>query len=844
MRSQSKIIFFIFAQMCCFWSAVASDELKWPEVQLEHRPGTIWWWPGSAVDEENITWNLEGMRAAGIGGATIVPIYGVAGYEENFIEFLTPSFVDRVSYASAEAKRLGMWVDMTPGTGWPFGGPMILPEYADARVVYQDGKISQKFSGRKVKRAAPGNAGKAVNPFSVESIRFYLKHFDKPFGGVEVVMPRAFYHDSYEFMGNWTRELPDEFERRRGYDLMDHLPELFGEGDAETVSRIKADYRETLSDLHLEYMRAWVQWSEFKGCTTRNQAHGSPSNILDLYAASGIPETETFGASKFDIPGIRRTEETVSKDKPQPLINRMASSAANVSGKTLVSSETCTWVRNHFHSALSQVKPEIDQLFLNGINHIFFHGTCYSPKQATWPGWLFYASLQYNSRNAIWRDAPYLNAYVTRCQSILQSGEPDNDVALYWPAFDIWHSTVGMQQQLTVHNPAWLLESACGEAASWLQDQGYGFDFISDRQLQAGLGDSYGAIVVPKTGHIPLATARQLMAAADRGQPVIFLNALPADVPGFHDFENRRAELGQLLKGREHRVVALGDLKSALEPTAVVREPLRDAGLDFIRRRHDGGFHYFIANMSDAAVDGWITLGVSFETAIIMDANSGKVGLATQREDSALYLQLLPGETRIIRTFDDKQVEGPIWPIFKKSNDPPFTVEGAWQVTFVDGGPELPKPFFTKELKSWTEFGSGALERFAGTASYRIEFMLPSVRADDWIIDLGDVRESARVSFNGKEVACLYSIPFRALVGDYLKPGRNVLEIEVTNLSANRIRDLDRRGVNWKIFNDINFVDHHYQKFDASDWLLIPSGLLGPITLTPVKMALQDFKTL
>ncbi|MCA9426385.1 MAG: glycoside hydrolase, partial [Candidatus Omnitrophica bacterium] len=351
------------------YSTFAGD-LDWPKPKTENRPGCYWWWMGSAVDRENITWNLETMRDAGMGGASIVPIYGVHGYEDRFIQFLSPEWVDMMSFASEEADRLGMWVDMTTGTGWPFGGPMISEEEADATVIYENGQLSQKFSGRMVKRAAPGGEGMAVNPYSAKVMADYLKHFDEPLGKAGVTLPRAQYHDSFEFLGDWTPELPEEFLKRRGYDLLEHLPELFGEGDPEMVARIKSDYRETLSDLHLDYLKTWVEWSAKKGCTTRNQAHGSPSNLLDLYAASGIPETEIFGASIFKIPGVRLEPENVDgKNHPQPLINLMASSAAHVSGKRLVAAETCTWLRNHFKTALSQAKPEIDQLFLNGINH-------------------------------------------------------------------------------------------------------------------------------------------------------------------------------------------------------------------------------------------------------------------------------------------------------------------------------------------------------------------------------------------------------------------------------------------------------------------------------------------
>jgi hypothetical protein len=53
----------------------------------------------------------------------------------------------------------------------------------------------------------------------------------------------------------------------------------------------------------------------------------------------------------------------------------------------------------------------------------------------------------------------------------------------------------------------------------------------------------------------------------------------------------------------------------------------------------------------------------------------------------------------------------------------------------------------------------------------------------------------------------------------------------VTSLAANRIRDLDRRKVPWRMFHDINLVNIQYKPFDASDWPIFDSGLLGPITL-------------
>ena len=104
----------------------------------------------------------------------------------------------------------------------------------------------------------------------------------------------------------------------------------------------------------------------------------------------------------------------------------------------------------------------------------------------------------------------------------------------------------------------------------------------------------------------------------------------------------------------------------------------------------------------------------------------------------------------------------------------------------------------------------------------------------NYFLDLGDVRQSARVRLNGKDYGTLITPPFRVVV-DNLKPTGNQLEVEVTSVPANRIRDLDRRGVHWKTFHDINFVDINYQPFNASDWPLTDCGLLGPVTLTAVE---------
>ena len=223
---------------------------------------------------------------------------------------------------------------------------------------------------------------------------------------------------------------------------------------------------------------------------------------------------------------------------------------------------------------------------------------------------------------------------------------------------------------------------------------------------------------------------------------------------------------------------------------------------------------------------------------IRMDPLDGRTGLLPQRPAAGgteVWLELAPGQSVILRALDaEPAVPVAPWPVVTDAG-PGLTLNGEWQVEFVAGGPELPAPLRTRSLRSWTELGGETAQRFAGTARYRIEFEAPAEAGNEWRLDLGDVRESARVTINGQSAGTAWSIPYQLHLQGMVRPGRNVLELEVTNLAANRIRDLDRRQVSWKVMREINFVNINYKPFDAAGWPLQPSGLLGPVTLRPLR---------
>ena len=115
----------------------ASSGLSWPPVTTDTRPWTRWWWMGSAVDEAGLTAELEALRAAGLGGVEITPIYGVSGTEAKFVPYLSDRWVELLEHTLREARRLDLGVDMATGTGWPFGGPWIGERDASRTLTYR-----------------------------------------------------------------------------------------------------------------------------------------------------------------------------------------------------------------------------------------------------------------------------------------------------------------------------------------------------------------------------------------------------------------------------------------------------------------------------------------------------------------------------------------------------------------------------------------------------------------------------------------------------------------------------------------------------------------------------------
>ena len=691
-------VFAVMAAGVCAGAAHAADgaALAWPEPTREMKPWVYNWWMGSAVDSAGLEYQCRELAEKGFGGFHVIPIYGANGPDNRY----RAQWKELLSPEWVGAWNIAAWKAETFGLGIDLtmgSGWCFGGPWID--------KDHAASSGMKVKRAGIGGQGFMIDPFDPEAMKIHIAAFERFFGKKgSAARPRAFYHDSYEYYGA---------EPKNGQDI---------------------------DEAQLACFKVWTDWCRENGYITRNEAHGAPSNWLDFYALADIPETEMFAKGDRDI-----------------LVSKFASSAAHAKGTKLVSAESCTWIDEHFCERPAEIKAFLDRLFLSGVNHVFYHGCCYSPVDAAWPGWCFYASLEMNPRNPIWREMGALNAYVTRCQSLFQTWTPDNDLAVLWDPKSFRDKHKGKVENMNIHNRSgWFYGEPIGKVAKELYEAGFSFDYVSPRMVEAGLAKKYAVVV----------------------DPAEYFNA---------DMQNRR----EMVKGAR-----------AMPFDAA-------SGLLATRWRKDGATAYFVVNTGSVA--RVVSAADEFTAA---DPLSGAIAKTRAAEIKPLHSIFAIGDGFSVQSA-------------KQRDEASSPISGPWKVSAVCGGPKLPEPRTLDALAGWETFD----EFFSGTMLYRTSFDADA-KSGNRTISLGEVREIARVRLNGRDLGVKFMPPYDFVIPEgVLKEKGNELEVEVTNLGANRLRWNDLNKVDWKYFTDINMVDINYKKFDASQWKPLPSGLLGPVRL-------------
>jgi alpha-L-rhamnosidase len=603
-----------------------------------------WWWFGPAATKTELTREMEQMKAAGIGGVEIATLYPLAlddpqtGFRNT--PFLSEEHLDALRFAVKEARRLGLRVDVTLGSGWPFGGPHIPVTEAAGKLRVESRRVEsgatstqapyidtgeelisaflhpERVSGEQAASAvqlAPPVAGRYTFPAAPQprsliwfvssrtgmmvkrpaagAAGFVLDHYDRTateehlravgdrlLSAFGDQPPYAVFSDSLEdYASDWTPALLDEFQRRRGYDLRPHLLALVMK-DAPDAAAVRHDWGRTLTELADENFLAPMQaWAAAHHTLLRSQTYGFPPVTLYSNRLADLPEGE--GKATFMM--WREFSDT-----------RWAASAGHLFHRPVISSETWTWLHSPaFRATPLDMKAEADLHFLQGINQLVGHGWPYSLQSAGEPGWRMYAAAALNAHNPWFFAMPDLTRYLQRVSFALRQGDPANDVALLLPNDDVWASfSAGFQKRPSPTSPLGFDESGSNvtideqmdkflgkQVIAQVLDAGFNLDFI-DADTIDSVGIPYRVLILPAVDRLPVATYEKILAFAQKGGIVIATRRTPATAPGLIHAQQDSVRVRELSQTLFHGGMATAHFVA--DETALGAELAKDATPD------------------------------------------------------------------------------------------------------------------------------------------------------------------------------------------------------------------------------------------------------------------------
>lgn len=830
------------------------------DVPASARLRMYWRVFGPAWTETEIDRELALLKKAGLGGVTAYFLYPVALDDpERGIaneRFGSREFLKTFAHAARQAAALGLRFSINGGTGWPYGGPTVSgPDAAqqlrevrmsagtDPRTALKLGAgeelVAAFVAGRNVtgdlasgKLAAPlpgelrayisGPTGMNVKRASYGGEGPVLSHYDRPAlerwlrDGVQPLLDAApglvegVGCDSLEvYHANWTPRLPGEFRKRRGYDFIPRLPELFDETSPDRAD-LRYDFWRTLAEVTEEqFTRTLGEWCRRNRVDLEMEPYGTPPNPETAARYISLPTGEHYEWKGFAV-------------------QRYVASMAHICGRPVVGSEAWTWagLPNRLADSLSDLKLVSDMAFLSGANDLTGVDFPYSPPEAGSPGWMPYYGPVMGETNPQWRFFPALASYLSRCQWMLRQGAPVRPVAVYLPVEDSLAAApvdqltldFSLRDRLASGHPT--SEFGLGNALKHHSDlvfgliaAGYGFDGLDfwamtrlgrRRGSELALGQAkYQALVLPDIERMDV---NALALAADfcrGGGTVVAAGRLPERVPGLGR-EKETRELRTLEReifgeapavGRPHPcgrgrgifVVADDQAAEALRPFVVPSVTLspRQATVGTVQRTYAGGEIYFFVNVGPGPARFTAEFSGPPRELETWDALSGTISRVSSSGRS-MALNLPPRSSTFVvagnNTADALAESGPE----RGAPSERLKLDLDWDLTF--DGPEAPPPAKLRTLTSWTDLSGGKF--FSGTGTYRTNFFWPGADAPRCVLGFTEIHEAAEVRLNGRSLGIIFGPPYEVDVGPALMSGRNELEVTVVNLPLNRFLGL------------------------------------------------------
>jgi hypothetical protein len=804
------------------------------------------------------------------------------------LPYLSKDFLDAVSFAAQKARENHMRVDMTLASGWPYGGPHVpvseaasrlrmaaidvpsgatsfaLPSlgngesmlavfvgdgsaktygYASLKQIEvhgvsgraeipasQHGRVVLCFlssrTGQQVKRAAVNAEGFVLDHLSSTAVQNHLRIVAEPllkaFGDNA---PYSVFSDSLEvYNTDWTDDFLAEFQKRRGYDLKPHLPQLFI-GDGVEVGAVRRDWGLTMTELVNErYLTPVNDWAIAHHTQFRSQTYGDPPVSLSSNRLVGLPEGEGPQWRSFSF-------------------TRLATSASHLYGRPVTSAETWTWLHSPaFRATPLDMKAEADRMFLEGVNQFVGHGWPYTPPGTPEPGWAFYAAAVFNDHNPWWGVMPDVTRYMQRMSYLLRQGKPANDIAVLLPNDDAYAEFKPGHASLSAE----MKEYVTPLLTEQILDAGFNLDYVDAGSIDS-VGLPYPVLVMPHVSRLSPETLKRIGEYAKKGGKVIVVGSKPSIAPGFL----RADQVSLEVKASVEALFALGDgvqfvaedaqvgvaLHKALKPDMHVASDVADVG--FVHRKLEDADVYFVANTSNHAVHTTAGFRTQRSSASWWDPFTGSI---TTGSAGPVALDLAPYESRVL-VFRDGSPKTPA-PAKLAPKLLVADLSHGWQVHF-EG---LEHQQSMESLRSWTD--ADATKFYSGEAIYRREFELgpKQLRQTSLFLDFGEgtpveanpkilsgmrallespIREAAVVFVNGKRAGSVWHPPYALEVTPCLHAGKNSIEVRVGNTAINTLAG--RKLPDYRLLNaryGERFVPQNMDNLQP-----LPSGMLGPVRL-------------
>lgn len=695
-------------------------------------------------------------------------------------EYLSEDYFKIIKELVKECRRLGMHYYLYDEGGFPSGGACgkVYASDPDRFTAYQTEKSDGKFGIEKVQYPEGiANypdilADGCVDRFIELTHEAHRKYVGKFFGDT---IKYVFTDEPMAF--KWTHDLPQEFKKRKGYDIMPFAAEILTGKQhygALEISRARIDYHEVMSDLFRERFLLPIR----KWCRRNGLISGGHLNIDHEMAGNvkGRHGNTLRSLREMDLPGIDVIWRQVYKEKNNYPFAKVASSAANQNGRGQALAEVFAVYGNGLTPFMA--KYLTDYLLAQGIN--LFVLSLYM--QSYYEHWMSGCRPHSGPDDPLWQYLDIFHKYIGRASYIMSLGKAFAPTVVYYDARSIW---AGAEYAVQA-------QEECEKICSKLAEKHCCFDFADEYSL---------AEAVVKNGKIRIGKAE-------------YSNIVMPESQWFTDAVKEKLAEFKAHGGRIYSIAELDNIPSDLQITGNGKD------LRIYRRKYGRKDIFFVHNESFEERRVSIDFGVA-DNIVVCDAMSGRFLGCDCR---CFERNFAPGEGMIFMSnvapdgkYEDCENLHELAEISENWQLRPLKSYLVGDTFYKQN--DLKKSYVNCKLGDWRKYVG---EDFSGNVEYSTVFDWNGTE-EDVFLDLGEVCYCCTVELNGHKER-FFNAPYRMKCR--LKKGRNVLKVTVVNTFSNALgsEETQKKFQQWprSPYEDKQLL------FEKDS---LKSGLIGPVKI-------------